>query len=364
MSRRSILTTIIIPIVLISGLIIFLINNRREYLGELVLTKEQLDFGIVPEWKGQVSQTLIARNIGKSSIQITRIQTGCSYADIKGPKVISPDSDATFKVLLDPQFLPDSPSTATAIIFTDSPKTPQLYLTIVANAKRFATLSTEICDFGEILTETPYEQNIKLCVNAPLEQERIRLLPTEHQLLRWKLTPDPKSECYIINIQLMIPKRDIKDANKTSPRNFSELFSTSLTIAFSNNRTLTLPIVAKIVEPVSVKPDNLSFGIVQKGAVPSIRFTLVSKSQIKVLDIKAPEYLKVGKVTNPAPVDVDSSDYRRHFEVTWDTSKSHAFLRTNININTSASPISIRVPVYGYIQSDQQTKPSPHQKDE
>ncbi len=352
MTRRSILTTIIIPILLISGLIIFLINNLREYPGELVLSQERLDFGTVPEWKGQVSQTVNARNVGKTPIHITRIQTGCSYAVIEAPKVIPPDTDMTFSVLLEPQFLPDNASTATAILFTDSPKTPQVYLTIVANAKRFATLSAEVCDFGEILTEVPYEKNIKLCVNAPLNQENIRILPTEHQLLKWKLTPDPHSKCYLVNIQLRIPKRDIENVDKINPYNVSELFSTSLTIAFPNDRTLTLPIIARIVAPVIAKPESLTFGIVKDRVKPTLRFMLLSKSQFQVLDLQTPEYLKVVEVPNPVPVDANTSDVVKQFEVALDTSKSPKLLRDNINIKTSASPI--RVPVYAYIQENRQ----------
>ena len=358
MSKRSILTTIIIPILLISGLIIFLINNRREYPGELVLSQERLDFGTVPEWNGQVTQTVIARNVGNSPLHITKIQTGCSYADIEGPKVISPDSDATFSVLLDPQFLPDNMSTATAILFTDSPKTPQVYLTIVANAKRFATLSAEVCDFGEILSETPYEKHIKLCVNAPLNQEDIRILPTEHQLLKWKLTPDLNSDCYIINIQLRILKRDIKVVNKTYPHNTAEQFSTSLTIAFPNDRTLALPIIAKIVEPVIAKPEILSFGIVKNGSKPTLRFMLLSKSHFQVLNLQVPEYLQVVDVTNSIPVDADTSDVVKHFEVAWNIPKSPKLLRENIHLKISTFPKPIRIPVYGYIQANHTTTPS------
>lgn len=364
MSKRSILTTIIIPILLISGLIIFLLNNRREYPGELVLSQERLDFGTVPEWKGQVSRTVLARNIGKSPIHITKIQTSCSYADIEGPKVISPDTDATFSVLLEPQFLPENTSIATAILFTDSLKTPQVYLTIVANAKRFATLSAEICDFGEILPKIPYEKHIKLCVNAPLNQEDIRILPIEHQLLKWKLTSDPNSECYIIDLQLRIPKRGIKEVNKTSPPHAAELFSSSLTIAFPNDRTLTLPIIAKIVEPVIAKPEILSFGIVKNGTKPALRFMLLSKSHFQVLNWQVPEYLKLEEVTNSLPVNADTSDVVKHFEVAWNIPKSPKLLRDNIHIRISTSPNPIRIPVYGYIHEDHATNSSSFQDDE
>ena len=48
MSKRAILTTIIVPILLISGLIIFLINNRQEPAAELVLTQQQIHFENAP----------------------------------------------------------------------------------------------------------------------------------------------------------------------------------------------------------------------------------------------------------------------------------------------------------------------------
>ena len=262
MLKRTILTTIIIPGLLISGLIIILVNNQREFPGELVLSQTRLDFGTVPEWKGQVTQTVLARNIGKRPLHINRIQTGCSYAEIEGPNVIPPDTEGTFKILLDPQMLPEDTTSATAILFTDSPKSPQIYLTIVATAKRFATLSAEVCDFGEILSDTPYEKRVKLCVNAPLNQEEIRLLPSEYPMLSWDIALDPNSKCFIITIQLRVLKKDSVVNPATHHYNVGKPFSVLLTVAFPNERTLTLPIVARIVVPVKVKPESLSYGAV------------------------------------------------------------------------------------------------------
>ena len=361
MSKRSILTIIIIPMLLITGLIIFLINNQREYPGELVLSEERLDFGPVPEWKGQITQMVNARNIGKSPIHITSIQTGCSYVDIEGPKVISPDSDTTLKVLLDPQFMPDNLSTATAIVFTDSPKTPQAYLTIVANVQRFATLSAKVCDFGEILPEKMYEKEIKLCVNEPLLNKEIQILPIEHKILRWKLTPIPNTHCYTISIRLRSPKKDKTDVSQTHPFNAIEQVSTSLTIAFPNDRTLTLPIVAKVVEPVVAKPESLSYGIVQDGANPSLRFKLLSHTPIQILELQTPSFLKVIEIHNPNLPDMESLSNEKYFKVTLETTTSPKFLRENIQIKTSASPTQILIPVYGYIQSDQSKDPSSDQ---
>ena len=81
---------------------------------------------------------------------------------------------------------------------------------------------------------------------------------------------------------------------------------------------------------------------------------LISKYQFQVLNLQTPEYLKVVEVPNSLPVDANMSDVVKHFEGTLDTSKSPTLLRDNINIKTSASPIPIRLPVYGYIQENRQ----------
>ena len=52
MSKRAILTRIIIPTLLIFGLIIFLVNNPRESATELILAQQRIDFGVLPEWEG------------------------------------------------------------------------------------------------------------------------------------------------------------------------------------------------------------------------------------------------------------------------------------------------------------------------
>lgn len=238
MSRRKILTTIIIPILLISGLIIFLINNQQEPSAELVLMQEQIHFGTLPEWEGPVTRSLSARNIGKSPLHIQRIHTGCSYAEITGPEVIQPNSEDTFQIVLNPEHLPAVETSATATIFTDSTKTPTVHLTIVATAKRFAMLSPNVCNFGNIRRETTHQKTVKLIVNAPGNTSDIRLLPSGHQILTWKMIPDPETNTFLITIQL----GPLKDRGS---------FSALLTVAFPNERTLTLPVTAKIVPPVT-----------------------------------------------------------------------------------------------------------------
>lgn len=234
MSRRTIITTIIIPILLISGLIVVLVNNRDESPAELVLAQQQIHFGVLPEWKGPVTQSLTARNIGGTTLDLQRIQTGCSYAAITGPDVIQPDEESTFQIVLNPELLPTDKTSVTASIFTDSPKTPIVYLTIIAATKRFAMLNPDVCEFGDILPETMHQKTINLIVNAPLDTSDIRLLPSGHEALIWEITPNLGTDTFFVTVQL----GPLKDRG---------VFSLLLTVHFPNQRTLTFPVTAKVV---------------------------------------------------------------------------------------------------------------------
>ncbi|MDE0469656.1 MAG: DUF1573 domain-containing protein [Candidatus Poribacteria bacterium] len=234
MSRRTIITTIIIPILLISGLIVVLVNNRDESPAELVLAQQQIHFGTLPEWKGPVTQSLTAQNIGSTTLHIQRIQTGCSYTEITGPNVIQPDEESTFQIVINPELLPTDETSVTAAIFTDSPKTPIVYLTIIAAAKRFAMLNPDVCEFGDILPETMHQKTINLIVNAPLDTSNIHLLPSGHETLTWEITPNLGTDTSLVTVQL----GPLKDRG---------VFSSLLTVHFPNQRTLTFPVTAKVV---------------------------------------------------------------------------------------------------------------------
>ena len=234
MSKRTLLTTIVIPALLISGLIIFLINNRRDSPAELILTPQRIHFGTLPEWEGPVTRSLTARNVGKSPLRIQNVHTGCSYAEITGPEHIQPDTDGTFQIVINPETLPDYETSAAATIFTDSPKTPIVHLTIIAAAKRFATLTPNVCEFGNIKPETRHQKTIKLAVNAPLDTSDIRLLPSGHELLTWEIMSNPGTDTSRITVRL-------------GPLKDSGTFSSLLTVHFPNQRTLTLPVTAKVV---------------------------------------------------------------------------------------------------------------------
>ena len=354
MSRRSVITTILLPVLLISVLVIVLVNNQREFPGELVFAENKVDFGTIPEWEGVVTRSVTARNTGGGTLQIEKIRARCSYAKITGPKLLQPDEEGTFEVVINPQIVPTDATPATAVLFTDSPRTPQVYLTIVASAQRFATLSAEICDFGEILPETMHEKRVKLCVNAPLNLAEVRLMPSTHPGLMWKMSPEPDSTCFHITIQLQAPKKREQVGTESHPGTAENLFSAILTVAFPNERTLTLPIAAKIVRPVTVHPETLSYGAVDRGTEPFTEFTLSAKKGFKVLNLQVPDSVRVAAPDNWTQ---SLHAYNAHgqqekrFKVFWEVANSPELLREEIRVLTTADPLPLRIPIYGLIRS-------------
>ena len=333
MRKKSTITSFILPALLISGFIIVLVSRQKEQLGELILSKEHIDFGAIPEWEGLVAKTVIARNAGRNAVQVQRIQAGSRYVEIKGPTVLQPQQEETFQVVLNPEMVPRDRTVATAVLFTNSRKTPLVYLTIVASVRKFATLSHEICDFGEIEPETGQEKKVELCVNAPINRDAIRFLPSNHPELTWEMVTEAGSDCFPITIR-MGPLRD------------RGLFSSMLTVAFPNGRTLPLPVSARLVGLVKVQPETIFYGAVNREPDPSAEFTLSAKTPFRVLEIQAPEFLRV--TNSPKTI----SQNQKTMKISWDTSNSPTLLREEIRVKTSADPLPIRIPIYGFIRSE------------
>ena len=341
------------PSILISVLVIvIIINNQQDTYGELVLSHQELDFGTVPEWKGKVTAEITAKNIGKQPINITRIQVGYSFIEIEGPTRIQPESEEVLKIHFNPPILPPDQITVTAIFFTDSPKTQHVYFTIKARVQRFATLSAAVCDFGNIEPATDFEKNVSMCVNAPMKQDEIRLIPSENLMLSWVMTPDVIPNCYILTISLNIPLKEDEDEVESNQLSHPTPFSALLTVAFPTGRTLTLPVTARIVPPVLAEPESLSLGIVAADTSPSLEFTLSAKSPFTILNINAPTYMQI--VVTSVTEDAKESErpYKSVFSVSIDLAASPTMLREEIIVTTTAASAPIRIPIYGYIKEE------------
>ena len=334
MSKRTILTLIIIPALLIAGLILVLVNNPPGTTAELVLEQQHIDFGTLPEWEGPVTRSVTARNRGKDPLRIQSTYTGCSYATITGPDVIQSDAEGTFQITINPEILPADETPATAVIYTDSLKTPSVALTIVAAAKRFANLNPDTCAFGNIRPGTTHQKHIKLTVNAPLNISETRLLPASHPKLTWQMIPDPDADnSRLITVQLG-PLRD------------SGRFASLLTLAFPNGRTLTLPITAEVVPPVIVEPQILSYGVAVPETQPSLEFVLSAETPFEVLKVISPTVLDVSVMNGT------DKQHQQSMKVVWHPPNASEPLREEIRILTTADPKPIRIPVYGFIQKD------------
>ena len=365
------------PAILISILVIvIIINNQQDTYGELVLTHKELDFGTVPEWEGKVSGEIIAKNIGKQPINITRIQVGYSFIEIEGPTLIQPESEEVLKIHFNPPVLPPDQITVTAIFFTDSPKTQHVYFTIKALVQRFATLSTTVCDFGNIEPATDFEKRLRMCVNAPMAHDEIRLMPSADPILSWVMEPDVIPNCYVLTINLNIPPKEDEDEvalNHKEDEDEDEImlnhkegedevalnqwsrstpFSALLTVAFPNGRTLTLPVTARVVPPVLAEPESFSLGIVSEDKAPSLEFTLSAKSPFTILNINAPTYMQI--VVTSVTEDAEESErpYKSVFSVSIDLPDPPILLREEIIVTTTAASAPIRIPVYGYIKEE------------
>lgn len=348
------------PSILISVLVIvIIINNQQDTYGELVLSHQELDFGTVPEWEGKATAEITAKNIGEKPINITRIQVGYSFIEIEGPTRIQPESEEVLKIHFNPPVLPPDQITVTAIFFTDSPKTQHVYFTIKARVQRFATLSAAVCDFGNIEPATDFEKWIRMCVNAPMHQDEIRLMPSENLMLSWVMIPDVIPNCYILTISLNIPlkegedevapnHKEGEDEIESNQLSHPTPFSALLTVAFPNGRTLTLPVTARVVPPVLAEPESLSLGIVAADMSPSLEFTLSARSPFTILNINAPIYMQI--VVTSVTEDAKESErpYKSVFSVSIDLADSPSLLREEIIVTTTAASAPIRIPVYGY----------------
>ncbi len=188
----------------------------------------------------------------------------------------------------------------------------------------------------------------------PLNLEKIRLIQSAHPSLMWNMSSDPNSECFLITIKLSVPKKWKQGETATQPYNAEKLLSSIMTVAFPNERTLTLPITARIVRPVTAQPETLSYGTVNKDANPSAEFTLYAKTDFSVLSIQVPDSLRVAAPDDWTQTMQTYNNYgqqEKRYKVFWKIENSSELLREHITVLTTAEKLPITIPVYGLIRS-------------
>ena len=122
-------------------------------------------------------------------------------------------------------------------------------------------------------------------------------------------------------------------------------FSSLLTVAFPNERTLTLPVIANIVAPVVVRPNTLVYAAAVPGTQSSLECTLSAETPFKVLEVTAPTVLTVMNINN-----TDKLNQKR-LKVIWNVPNASTALQEEIQVLTTVDPLPIHIPVYGFIQN-------------
>ena len=145
------------------------------------------------------------------------------------------------------------------------------------------------------------------------------------------MTPDPDTDNFFITIQL-------------GPRKDRGPFSSLLTVAFPNERTLALPVTAEVIAPVTAHPQTLSYGVAVAGTQPSLVFTLSAESAFEVLKVDPPTVLEVSIMNDTG------KQHQKRLKVVWHVPDAPEPLREEIQILTTAARLPIRIPVYGFIQ--------------
>ncbi len=319
----------IIPLLVCAVLFVVLINNQRSQPGELVLEKNLIDLGEVPVWEGAVTRSVQVRNQGQKPVIIERTESSCGCSVVEGPDRLAPGEVGAFQVTFDPKAAAGI-SESKIQIFTDSPKIPQVTLTLLAKVKPTLELSSPLCDFGTIRPDSVHEKQIRLRANAPLDLTDSQLAPSEHPNLSWKFEKKDEKEC-ILKIRL-------------GPVKTKGLFSAVLTILLPDKQTMTLPVIARVVGTVQIQPGTLFYGTVLKGDEPVQELVLESEVPFSILQIDLPSALAI---ENP-PRNASQNHFAIKFRLKSEVAAS--IFQEEIYLLTSADSESFRVPAYAVIK--------------
>ena len=98
--------------------------------------------------------------------------------------------------------------------------------------------------------------------------------------------------------------------------------------------------------PVTAQPQTLSYGVAVADTQPSLEFTLSAESPFEVLKVETPTALDVSVMNDTG------KQHQKRLKVVWHVPNSPEPLREEIQILTTADPLPIHIPVYGFIQKD------------
>ena len=266
------------PLILCVFLFFLFINNAKRPMGQLVFENNTVNFGDIPIWqKDHIIKTIKCRNVGRKTLLIRRVNSNCGcYSVTQYPQQLAPGETGTFTLAADP---PRAMPNASIHVVTDIPRQPDVYFSVNANPVLYAEFTPSVCDFGSIVSNTVHEKVVKLKINAPVDISTVELAHTNKDKINCKIEYTSSS-----TIELNIKVGPIVDQNS---------FSTLLTCILPSDRTISLPVVAKVANRVKATPEFLFYKPVEKEKHPLQSVILQSKFPFKVLKIDSPSVVKV-----------------------------------------------------------------------
>ena len=316
-----------LPLILCVFLFFLFMNNAKRPMGQLVFESETLYFGKIPVWQDEsITKTIKCRNVGRKTLLIRRVNSNCGcYSVTQYPQQLAPGEVGTFTLAADP---PRVTPKASVHVVTDIPRQPDVYFSVLADPVPYAEFTPSVCDFGSISSNTVHEKVVKLHLNAPVDKSAVELAPYNEDKISSKIEFSDQSA-----IELKIQLGPIAE---------QKFFSTLLTCILPGERTISLPVIAKVVSRVKVTPEFLLFKPIEKEKRSTLSFTFQSKYPFEVLKIESPSVVKIKfrkslypEQTNDLLAQVHLS--LKEIEIPW---------REEIRIFTSAEQNPIRIPVY------------------
>lgn len=316
-----------LPLILCVFLFFLFMNNAKRPMGQLVFESETLYFGKIPVWQDEsITKTIKCRNVGRKTLLIRRVNSNCGcYSVTQYPQQLAPGEVGTFTLAADP---PRVTPKASVHVVTDIPRQPDVYFSVLADPVPYAEFTPSVCDFGSISSNTVHEKVVKLHLNAPVDKSAVELAPSNEDKISGKIEYSTPSA-----IELKI---------QVGPIVNQKFFSTLLTCILPGDRTINLPVIAKIVSRVKATPEFLFYKPVEKEKRPILSFILQSEYPFEVLKIDSPSAVKV-KLKETSPSEQTNA---LTAQVYLSLEKIEKPLREEIRVFTNAEQDPIRIPVY------------------
>lgn len=306
----------------------------------LVVKDAVFDFGSVEQGE-LVEHSFIVENQGEAPLDIKRIvpSCGCSLADLE-KNLVEPHAKTTIKTSFDTSGFWGS-KVKTFRIYSNDQTSPSFLLTVQGEVKRDVTVNPPRLYFGDVQKGASLKRAATITVGAKSSIDLLEVISHSNFL--------------------EVSDQDINDRGRKGKRISVELkgdlpigiFRDRVVVKTSSekNPVITLPVFARIKGDLTVEPAEVSFGLVENGAIESlskvVRLANSSSQNIKILSIESepPSIETAVKVIRPG----------KELEITIRISKdTSSVVRGKVTIKTDhpdPDQQNVTIPIYGIVSN-------------